>query len=421
MKGNVLRRTVFIFVLLFGAGQIFSGSVFAKESNVIKMGAVNCLSGPAALFGNMASKAQIGAIKEINDKGGIKIGAKKFRVKYIEYDDGSNNDKARAAAERLATVDKVPVVVNSLRSSGAIALQPVAEKYKIAMFTNGFSPKVNHADSYMFRTQPTTCMDSFLPLKYLYEDTKYRKIGILAEDGDWGEDVIELIRWWTKKFGGSCKVLGRFPFAEKDFHALITKTKLAVMKKEVDVVYVQSWASAMELFIRQAYETGLSRKVPLISGLGAIDYVSIANVTPQLEGWIGASLYGILNYFDKPEVARAFSKESIDIFKRYKKAELPMSGIALGSYTNVMMAASAIEKAGSTDPQKVRDALAGLTAQTMVGKMVFNDFGQPSLTMNVVKMVLKNGKIVPEILKREVVPAIISLPPTGEISVNVKK
>jgi ABC-type branched-subunit amino acid transport system substrate-binding protein len=410
--------SIFIFILF---GLFYGYSLIWAEEKVVKIGAVDPLTGPAAKFGEKASILLHKVTKNINSVGGIDIKGEKYLIDLKEYDDESKNDKARAAAERLAAVDKVSIIAATWRSPGAIAVEPVAKKYKIATFTGGFTPKVNYAGAWVFRANPSTLMDYFLPIKWIYENTSMRKIGILAEEGDWGDDTINFLQWWTKTYGGEIKVIGRFPFAAKDFHALITAVKAAKRKGEIDVLFVQSWASAMELFIKQAHATGLSKEIPLYAGTGGFDYISIKDVTPQIEGWHAVSLYGLMLYSSDPEIRKLYSPESIGIFEKYKAMELPLIPLAMSCYTQLMASIEAIKKAGSTNSEIIRNSLASLKMDTLAGLMEWTDYGQPDLTMKMVKWEIVSGNAVPKVIKVEKVPALIELPPKTFPEIKIHK
>lgn len=379
------------------------------------------MTGPAAKFGEIISKLLHKVVSSTNAAGGIDVKGEKYLIELKEYDDESMNDKARAAAERLATVDKVSIIAATFRSPGAIAVEPVAKKYSLPIFTAGFTPRVNYEGTWIFRANPSTLMDYYLPIKYIYETTSHRKIGILAEEGDWGDDTIAFLEWWVKTYGGTLKVLGRFPFAAKDFHPLITSVKMAKRKGDIDVLFVQSWASALELFIKQANSAGLDKEIPLFTGTGGGDFISIKDVSPQVEGWIMASTYNLINYSDNPEIRKIFSPEVLAAFDKYKAMDLPLSAAAMTTYTHFVACVEAIKKAGTTDSVAIRKALAGLSLDTLAGKMQWTEYGQPELMMKLIKWANVDGKIVPKVLSVDKVPALIELPPKSFPEIKVLK
>ncbi len=418
-----MKRDKWILVLVVFFGMILVNSdslVYAQDK--IKIGAINPLTGPAAKFGSSMSKLQRMVIDDINGGGGFEVSGKKYLIDFREYDDESKNDKARAVMERLATVDKVIAVASTWRSPGALAVEPVAKMYKIPTMTAGFTPRVNYEGTYVFRCNPTTLMDYYLPVKYVYENTNFRKVGVLAEEGDWGEDTVAFLKWWVNTYGGAIKELGRFPFNAKDFHGFITAIKAAKRKGEIDVLFVQTWASAMELFIKQAHATGLSKEIPLYAGLGAFDYISVKDVTPQIEGWSSVALTGLIPYIDDPKIRNIYSPESLSIYEKYKAMGLPDSPSAMIGYAQLTACLLAIKKAGTiTDSEAVRNAMTTLEFESLAGPIKMTNYGQPELTMKLVKSEIVDGKYHPKVLEVGKVPALIELPPKTFPKINVRK
>jgi branched-chain amino acid transport system substrate-binding protein len=423
-EARIMKREKWILVLVVFFGMILLNNdwpVCAQDK--IKIGAINPLTGPAAKFGSAASKLQRTVIDDINKSGGVEVGGNKYLIDFREYDDESKNDKARAAMERLATVDKVVAVASSWRSPGALAIEPVAKMHKIATMTAGFTPRVNYEGTCVFRCNPTTLMDYYLPIKYVYENTNLRKLGVLTEEGDWGEDTKAFLKWWVNTYGGTIKELGQFPFNAKDFHGFITSIKAAKRKGEIDVLFFQTWASAMELFIKQAHATGLSKEIPIYAGLGAFDFISLKDVTPQIEGWNSVALTGLIAFIDDPKIRNIYSSESLAIYERYKAMGLTdTSSSAQSGYSQLMACFLAVKKAGTiTDSAAVRNAMASLEFESLAGPIKMTNYGQPELTMKLVKSEIVNGKYHPNVLEVGRVPALFELPPKTFPKINVRK
>ena len=97
-----------IFAALAAAATLFAGGALAQGK--VTFGIVTALSGPLAAPGVFQMNGFRLAEEEINAGGGITIGGRKYTVELKVYDTRDNPSEGASAMQRLATVDKVPVV-----------------------------------------------------------------------------------------------------------------------------------------------------------------------------------------------------------------------------------------------------------------------------------------------------------------------
>nr|WP_319016857.1 ABC transporter substrate-binding protein [Diaphorobacter aerolatus] len=92
-----------------------AGSAFAQEE--LKIGAIVTLSGAGAAWGQAMLYATELAADDVNAKGGLDVGGKKYKVKVVPYDDKYQAGEAVTAANRLVFEDKVKYVIGPVGSA----------------------------------------------------------------------------------------------------------------------------------------------------------------------------------------------------------------------------------------------------------------------------------------------------------------
>ena len=116
------------------------GSVaYAQET--LKIGALVTLSGAGAAWGQGMKNAAELAADQVNAKGGLEVGGKKYKVEVVAYDDKYQANEGVTVANRLVFEDKVKYMIGPVGSAVVLAIQPITEKNKVIVMTLGFTPK----------------------------------------------------------------------------------------------------------------------------------------------------------------------------------------------------------------------------------------------------------------------------------------
>ncbi|MCD2203382.1 ABC transporter substrate-binding protein [Halobacterium sp. KA-6] len=383
--------------------------------NQIQLGAINPLSGSAAAFGELATEAQSAWVENVNSDGGLDVGGESREVSIVEYDDESSNDQARSAAQRLATSDDVSMILSSWRSNGAIAINEVINNNQIPTFTHGFTPQVNTEGTYMMRLTVSTVMDAYPALQFVSDSDDIDRIGVIAEEGDWGGDTLDLMDWWFNEAGndGEYENLGRFSFSQQDFSSYITSARNA----DIDALYVQTWAAAMQRFIAQQDRAGLNDEMPILTGLGGADYNSLDQVGGSMTNVYALGVYTRLSYADNDQIAETISDEALSQFEAYQSIEgTPDHPTAYNVYADAQAAEYALTQAGSTNGQDLREALVGNEFTTILGDATINNRGQPSIPGALIKFDGSSGEAeIDTVAWDGQLPPITSIPPETEL------
>lgn len=126
-----MKKVLFLIIL----ATALAFSVTAMAADEFKVGVITSLSGDTATGGTITKRGYDMWAKAVNDRGGLDIKGKKYKVKLIYGDDQSQASQGASAAERLATQEKVDFILGPYTSGVTMAAAPVLEKYKIPMIT----------------------------------------------------------------------------------------------------------------------------------------------------------------------------------------------------------------------------------------------------------------------------------------------
>jgi branched-chain amino acid transport system substrate-binding protein len=351
-------------------GMALSAALFAAPAlaadKTVKIGNVEPLSGPSASVGVQGKQAREMAIEEINAAGGIKsLGGAKLELVYA--DSKSDPTVGVTETERLINTEKVNLMTGCWNSAVTYPATQVAERYGIPFvvpvavrdtitergFKNVF--RIAAKDSWWVR-------DQFRFLKDMQEETgvKLQRIAFVFENGDWGTGFAEKWRELAKKDGYEIVLDEPYPSTATDLTPVVTKLKAA----KPDIVMLVSNAADAILLTNTMAEMQVKPKVVLASGGGHADPKFLENTDTNA-----------LGIFDEVEwntdVNKPAAKPANEKFK--KKYGYDMTGESVDAYVAMYVVADALERAASTDPAKIRDALAATNLTTGPGMIVSYD------------------------------------------------
>src|SRR6202008_505830 len=134
------------------AALAFALSSQAASAETLKLGVLATLSGAGTAWGMSMQGAAELAAEDVNSKGGLEVGGKKYTVEVVAYDDHYKAADALTAFNRMVFDDNIKFVVGPLGSAPALALLPVSTENKVITMTMAFTPKALSADyKYSFR------------------------------------------------------------------------------------------------------------------------------------------------------------------------------------------------------------------------------------------------------------------------------
>jgi branched-chain amino acid transport system substrate-binding protein len=346
--------------VLVAVGALGVGTAFAQEP--IKIGVLYPLTGGGAVYGVPAMAGHQLAVEELNAKGGI-MGRK---IESIERDDKLNPAAASSTMKELITKDKVDIVLGGLASSVGLAMSEVSKQEKVVYIST--IPKTiqmttDKLHKYVFRTASNTDLEGDT-MALLVGKYKLAKLCHLELDYAYGNDLEVGIVKALPKYAPDAKVVLTLKpkLGATDFNPFIPQ----VMSAGCDGVISGLWGPHFVSWVKQAAPLGFFDKIKWISG-GEIGSHEIAG---ELKGDypdnVISNTYELWYHGNDPSHA-AFQAR---LAKKLNIQETPQW--AMLGYIGVMYAAQAMEKAKSTDADKVAAALEGLTIGTPVGSLTID-------------------------------------------------
>lgn len=287
-------------------------------------------------------------------------------IKLIVEDTRVKPAVAVSKAEKLVFQDKAVALVGVFSSGVGLALAKNIDKLNVPFLsTHVMTTKFYGLNPLVFRSgQLANDQTAVGNVKGILAtpDLKKRKYYVLVHDYSWGHDAAERFIKLAKASG--IKVVNpdydKAPIKTKNWSTYISKIKAS----GANGIYIALITDVIPRFMKQATEFGLMKTCRLVSGAapGAVD---LENAGAAGVGIFGASDYAwdLQNYPGYQAKAKQWNQR---YFKMYKA--IPCDAAA-HSYVGAMNLFNAIDKAGSTDPQKIAAALKGISFDGPYGKV----------------------------------------------------
>ncbi len=331
----------------FGSICVVAASMPASAQDVLKLGALVTLSGPAAAWGHaMRNAAQIAA-DEVNAKGGLEVAGKKYKVEIVAYDDKYQANEAVTVANRLVFEDKVKFIIGPLGSAPAVAIQPITEKAGVITIMMAFTPKALGAQKpYSFRVVATTAEVSGPQIDWLVKTQGIKKVGGLFPNDESGQAISKDLRKAYQHAGADLSAIEFFERDRVDFMPLLTR----MFASGIDGIELDGNSpTTAGLIVKQARELGFTGTIIRTGGPATPEIVNVAG-KGATEGMF---VHTPLN----PQ--RPSTKAYMDAYKA--KYNSVMNGFSPSFYDGTRMLFEAMRRAGTvTDTDKVRKEMEGI-------------------------------------------------------------
>ena len=360
--------------LAAGLALLTAGSAAAKDDEII-LGAAVSLTGKYSVNGKNTKDGYDIAVERINEMGGVEVGGKKYQLKVVYYDDESTPARATQLTERLIGQDGVKFVLGAYGSGLTKAMAPVTEKYKVPHVEGNAAARELFTQGYRYLFAVLSTADSYLRdavdvaaqvAKDHGKDPASLKIAMAYENDPFSLDVREGVVEEAKKFGMKILVDDKLPPEINDMAATLTKVKAV----KPDLLLVSGHEKGATLVVRQSAEMKVD--VPLIASTHCDSAQIAENLKAQAEGVLCGSQWDRhLAYKDK-----WFGTAEQYAEKFEKRFKYPTPYQAAESTAVVLVFADAFERAGSLEPEKVRDAISSTDLMTMFAPVKFDATGK---------------------------------------------
>ncbi len=376
---SIAKKHLYSIAALTGlvAVALSTSAALAKD---IVFGASVQLTGPVANTGRYYRDAYELAIDKINAAGGVKVGNEKRKVVLKLYDNQSDVNLSVRQYTQLVSQDKVDFLLGPFASNFALADSAVSEKYKIPMVQGGGASDQIFARKfkYIFGTlaPASNYFGSTIDMmKALKPEPKL--VALLYADDAFDVSVAEGTRPKLKAAGFTIAMDERYSTNATDFNSLLSQ----VRSKNIDAVLVAGHETEILNFVRQAKSLAVAPKMYSFTvGVPSEDFRKAlgkdADYAFGMTAWLPTEDQKDRWFGDAAQFEQAYRAKY-----NYEPDYHAASGAA-----DVEALVQAIENAGTTDPLKVRDALAKLKFNSLYGPIAFAENGQIDLPQTVIQV-----------------------------------
>ena len=391
--------TQFASALLVSVGLVAG----AAQAQTIKIGAPLALTGGLADEGKKQQIAYDMWLKRINAQGGISVGGKKMRVEIIQYDYQTNEQRVQQLAEKLIVDDKVDFLLAPFGSGHTKVVAGVAERYGVPVLATSASSEsiFNQGYKYLFGTLAPNggSIDNLLTV-VTKQFPKVKKIAILGREDVFPKSMATIMDESAKKLGLQVVSMEFYPVGALDLATPIAKIK----SLNPDWIYITGYSKDLVLARKQMADLNL--KAPVVTMItGPVYREYIDAVGPLAEGITSATWWYHGAQF-KGDDPWGSTKAFYDEFVAREKADPDY--VHASSAACLVALQKAIEKAGTIDKAKVRDALASLDIMTFYGPIKFGPNGMNGTRVLPIIQV-QGGKVVmvfPDSVKQSALQAV---------------
>ncbi|GMO38513.1 MAG: ABC transporter substrate-binding protein [Termitinemataceae bacterium] len=376
--GIVNKALVIMLVCAFGFAVLSCKS--AKPEDEIWIGVFEPLTGANAGGGNI----ELEGIKLANTMHPtVEVAGKTYKVVLKIADNKSDKVESANAVERLISSDKVNVILGSWGSSLSMAGGEIAKDKKVPIIgLSCTNPLVTKGNDYYFRVCFIDPFQGVVMAHYAFEDLNATNAVIIQEVSN--DYSIGLAKYFNDEFirltGKSNAILATINYNtnDNDFNAQLTQIK----SLNPDIIFAPGNFTESALVISQARALGINTQFIGGDTWETNEFIDVGKAA--VEGSVFSSFYEPSDTDADDPLTNHFLSEYT---KQYNKD--PAAVTALG-YDGYLLALDAIERAGSTDPVKIRTAIAKTTSFTGVTGVVNLDENGDTSKPAIIKTV-QNG------------------------------
>lgn len=349
----------------------------ALAADPIKIGVVTPLSGTYAGIGQQVRWGLELATKEVNAAGGV-MGR---QIELIFEDEEANPAVAVQKAEKLFQVGKVDFLTGTVNSGSTLAVGQLAERSgKLIATTVSFADSItgDKCSPNVFRVNAKAGQQSAALAAWLSKEKPKAKVFYLGPDYEMGRSTVAAFKSNVDRVGGESAGEVFAPLDSKDYTQYFGQLRAS----RPQILYTSVAGNDTVRLFTQLQEFGLLGNLTVLGASGTVTAQNIAAIGKAAEGFVTGVGYSA-------EIATPENKEFLEAFRAANKVEPDLYGA--DSYGLIYAYKAAVEKAKSTETDKLREALRGLKWNTPQGeKTIRAGDHQAEQPMYVVRV--KDGK-----------------------------
>jgi branched-chain amino acid transport system substrate-binding protein len=369
------RRIVSVTFLSIMIAAIF-GLAIAAAADEIRIGFTPPITGLHAAGGSLQVKAIKLALKEINAAGGIN--GKKIDLRII--DSQSSNPGALAALQKAVDQEKVVALVGCLYSTQVLATADAIKNYGIPTIIGATNVNITRqGNPWLFRVRPDDSIAAGAMVKYIKEDTKLTKIGLLHDADAMGTGGADLVEKGAKEAGLTVVKRAKTSTGAKDFTAEL----LAMKNAGAQILIFYGHQEATALLQRQVRQLGSPFKFLGSPSAASKDSLNLAKEAAE-------GIWAVVDFV--PGQSEENKRYALAYKKEYNEE---YDTLNVWTYDALKILANAIKKGGE-DRDKIRQAILATQGYKGVqGTFSFTPNGDGLSEVSIVQ--IEKGK--PKLLK----------------------
>jgi branched-chain amino acid transport system substrate-binding protein len=371
-----------------------SAGASAQECDEIVLGAALSETGKYAANGKNTKDGYEFAVKRIKETGGVEIGGKCYNFRIIYYDDESTPARAAQLVERLASQDNVKFMLGPYSSGLTKAILPVTEKYKIPVVQAEGASRSLFTQGYRYHFAVLSTSEQYLntAIDLAAEVAEKNgqipssiKVAMIFESDPFSLDVRAGVLEDIKKYNMQVVIDDQMPRDLNDISAFLTKVKAL----NPDLLLISGHEKGANTAARQIGEMKID--VPMIALTHCEAGRVVENFPVAAEGLLCPTQWAETLTYSGPLFGSAmdYYKAFLAAYKDYSVVPYQTASASAA----IVVYEDAFERAGSLDPEKVRDALAKTDIMTFYGPIKFGPAGNNPAKPMVLRQI-QNGKYV---------------------------
>ncbi len=363
----MLKRTSLYAALV--AGALAAGAAAAQD--VIKIGAPLPITGPLSPEAKKQQRGYDLWAETANQAGGVKVGAKRMKVEIVYTDYQSNTPRAVQAAEKLISQDNVHFLFSPFGSGAAKAASSVSEKYQVPTIaaTASSSQVYDQGYKYLFGTfTPNDTLTDPLSDIVTRQAGSVKRVAILARNDLFPLAIAQEMEKSAKKRGLDVVYFEKYAIGTLDHASALSQIKA----QSPHWIFATGYTNDLILLRKQMADQRID--APVVTMIAAPAYQEWIDGTGKLSQNVTSAAWWHPAVRYKGQDLFGTTENYVKLFQA-KYGALPDYVEASSSAAGAILQ-MAIEKAGTIDRAKVRDALAAMDAVTFWGPVKFGDTGQ---------------------------------------------
>lgn len=322
----------------------------AVTDTTVKVGILHSVTGTMAISETGSVQAEKLAIDQINAMGGV-LGRK---IEFIQEDGASDWPTFAEKSKKLLVNDKVAAVFGCWTSASRKAVLPVFEQYNGMLYYPTFYEGLEQSPNVIYTGQEAT-QQIIAGIDWVVKDKGAKTFYLLGSDYIWPRTSNKIARKHIEKLG--LKVVGEeyYPLGHTQFNSVINKIKL----KKPDVIYAIVVGGSNVAFYKQLKAAGIdmTKEKPLV--------LTISVTEDEILGIGGENIvgaYASMKYFQSLDNDN--NKKFVAAFKEKWGEKSVIGDVTQAAYLGPWLWKAAVEKAGSFDIDKIKEASPGIELTT---------------------------------------------------------